>query len=509
MSDYNSKRIAKNTVVLYLRMAVLLVISLYTSRIIFNALGIEDYGVYNLVAGIVVFFSFLNNGLSSATKRYLTAEIGRGKEESETHIFNICVQAHVCIAILVFILAEFVGLWAIECWLNIPDSRLYAANWVYQISILITVLGIIKSPFDTIIIAYERMEIYSYMTIIDVVIKLLIVVLLQVLGGEKLIIYSLLLLGTSIVTFVITYSYCIIKIPSSKIHLVRDRNSLLNVFSFMGWSLLGQIAVVGTNQGVSVLINLYYSVVLNAALGVSNTITNIVSNFVSNFQVAFNPQIIKLYHSHDYKTLATLAIRASKLSSYLIIIFLVPICLEVKELLSFWLGDYPKYSPEFTILTLFAIFVEALSAPLWMTVYSQSNIRKYQIVISSVYSLNFFLGWLVLYLGFMPYIVIAIRICVFTTLIFIRLWFVHSLIKSFPVKIWICDVLLKSSFIIALSFIIVGLIASNLSYSGLLRLIVVTLTSIVTSGTLIIMFGFNKQERTSMLTIVKTRILKK
>lgn len=506
MNDYSSKRIVKNTAILYVRMAILLLISLYTSRVIFNALGVEDYGVYNLVAGIVVFFSFLNNGLSAATKRYITAQVGK-PDESENIIFNICFQAHLIIAAIVFALSEIIGVWAIEYWLNIPKESLYAAKCVYQISIFITVLSIIKSPFDTTIVAHEKMGVYSYMTIIDVVVKLLIVFLLQAIPGIKLIIYSSLLLGTCVITFLITYGYCRMKIPACKLRLVKDSKRLRDVFGFMGWSMLGQIAVVGTNQGVSVLINLFYSVALNAALGISNTITSIVSNFVSNFQMAFNPQIIKLYNNGIDKTLSNLIVRASKISSYLIIIFLIPICLEIKELLHLWLGNYPQYSPEFTILTLFAILIEALSAPLWMVVYSQSYIRNYQIIVSSIYSLNFFLGWVALYLGFLPYVVISIRICVFTILLFIRLCYVRGLVKSFSVKTWIKEVLVKSFIIVLMSFIMVGSIANILDCDGLVRLLAITSISIVITGSFIIYVGFNKSERNSVIAIVKRKLI--
>lgn len=508
MSDYNGKRIMKNTAILYLRMAVLLILSLYTSRIVYNALGEANYGLYNLVGGIVVFFSFLNNGLGTATKRYLTAEVGKNSD-SENHIFNICFQAHLLIALFVFIGAEIIGPFAIEHWLNIPKASLYGAKWVYQVSIIITILGIISSPYGTIIAAYERFGVVAIMSIIDVVVKLLIVYLLQMLQGEKLVIYSNLLLGSCVIANVVTYLYCRLNFHTCRLRIVKDWTSLRKIFNFMGWSILGQIAVVGTNQGVSVLINMFYSVLVNAAMGISNTITSIVSKFVSNFQSAFNPQIIKLYNTGDEATLTRLVVRASKISSYLIIIFLIPICIEIKTLLNLWLGDYPEYSPEFTILTLFAILIEALSAPLWMVVYSQSNIKKYQIYISSVYSMNFFLGWVALYLGFMPYVVITVRIGVFIILMFIRLWFVHIFVESFSIKLWLREVLLKSIIILLTSFLIVGIISKFLMINGFFHLVIVSLISVTITCSLILFGGFDKYERSSLVSIIKKKLLKR
>ncbi|MCF2738813.1 lipopolysaccharide biosynthesis protein, partial [Bacteroides caecigallinarum] len=444
-SKSKNKQILKNTLFMYSRMIVMLIISLFTARIVYNTLGIENYGTYSVVGGIIVFFAFLNNGLSSATKRYVTGEIAIGTEESISHVFNTCIIAHCIVALIVLVLAEVIGVYVVNEVLNIPSYKLYAANYVYQLSVISAVLGIIQSPFGAVILAYEKMNIYAYFTITDVIFKLLVIYLVQTITGDKLIVYALLIFGVSIIDMMMYRIYTFITFPVCRLKKIRiDKPLLKEVFSFTTYSLAGQAAVVGTNQGVSVLVNLYHSVAVNAAMGVSSTITNTVQGFVGNFQAAFNPQIIKSYASKDYAYLETLMVKAAKISSFLIIIFLVPLIFEIGNVLTLWLGDdYPKYTEEFCLLVLFSNYIEALAAPLWMMLYAQSNIKKYQLIVSSIYSLNFFGSWIVLFLGALPYHVITIRIFIFLILLMIRLYYVGVLFQGFHKLQWVKKVVIN------------------------------------------------------------------
>lgn len=495
-SSEKNKIILKNTLFMYGRMLVMLLISLFTARVVFNTLGVNDYGTYNLVAGIIVFFSFLNNGLSAATKRYITAEIAEGDERSISHVFYICILAHFIIALIILVLAETVGLWGVNYILNIPADRMYAANWVYQLSVISAVLGIVQSPFGSVIIAYEKMNIYAYFTIFDAVAKLFIIYMVQTLDGDKLIIYAFLIFGVSIVNMLLYRIYTYKAFPVCRLNERKgDKPLLKEIFSFMSWSIAGQAAVVGTNQGVSVLVNVYYNVAVNAAMGVSNSITNIINGFITNFQVAFNPQIVKSYVSKDYSYLQSLIIRSSKLSSFLVIIFLVPLMFEAGNVLKIWLGDYPEYSVEFCILTLLAIYFEAVSAPLWMTVYAQKDIKSYQIVISTVYSLNFFVGWLILFLGAAPYSVITVRVIVFIALAGIRLYFTKKFFTQFDIKIWIIDVLCKSILIFLISSIVTGGIIYSVKCNDFSHILLTTLISLCVTFPMIYSVGLTKSER--------------
>ena len=389
-----NKRIVKNSLYLYARMFIMLAISLFTARIVFNTLGVDNYGIYNLVGGIIVFFTFLNNGLASATRRFITADIAENNIERGRQTFNVCIQAHIVIAFIILFLAETVGLWIVNYVLNIPKDRMNAANWVYQLSVFSAILGIIQSPFGTVITAYEKMNIYAYFTIFDVLFRLLVIYTVQIINGDKLIIYALLIFGVGIVNMILYRIYTFRTFEVCHLKWVKNISQLKEVFKFMSWSIFGQAAVVGTNQGVSVLINIYHNVAVNAAMGVSSQITSIVNQFVSNFQVAFNPQIIKSYNREDYSFVNSLVIRSSKISSFLLIIFFVPLLFETSNVLQLWLGNYPKYAVEFCILTLCCIYIETICNPLWTVVYAQTNIKKYQINISTIYSLTFLLGGL-------------------------------------------------------------------------------------------------------------------
>lgn len=495
-SSEKNKVIIKNTLYMYGRMLIMLFISLFTARVVFNTLGVNDYGTYNLVAGIIVFFTFLNNGLSAATKRYITAEIAKGDNRSISHVFYICILAHLIIALIILVLAETVGLWGVNNILNIPADRMYAANWVYQLSVVATVLNIVQSPFGSVIVAYEKMNIYAYFTIFDAVAKLFIIYMVQAVDGDKLIIYAFLIFGVSIVNMLLYRIYTYRAFPVCRLNERKgDKPLLKEIFSFMSWSLAGQAAVVGTNQGVSVLVNVYYNVAVNAAMGVSNSITNIINGFITNFQVAFNPQIVKSYVSKDYSYLQSLIIRSSKLSSFLVIIFLVPLFFETGNVLTIWLGNYPLYSVEFCILTLLAIYFEAVSAPLWMTVYAQKNIKAYQIVISLVYSLNFFVGWIVLFLGAAPYSVITVRIFVFIALAGIRLFYTKKYFEQFNIRKWIVDVLLKSLLILFVSSLLTGGVMYFIECHKFIHIVLTTLISLCFTLPMIYFLGLTLNER--------------
>lgn len=481
---------------MYGRMFVLLFISLFTARIVFNTLGVDDYGTYNVVGSIIVFFAFLNNGLNSATTRFIMADIASDNETQGKQTFNVCMQAHLIIAGIVLILAETIGLWLVNSVLNIPPGREFAANVVYQFSIFSSLIGIIQSPFSTAIQAYERMNIYAYFTIFDVIFKLLIIFMVQSIDSDKLILYAFLVFMVGIINALIYASYSLKNFAICKLYWPRNKSLLSSVFSYMSWSILGQAAVVATNQGANTLINVYFNVIANAAMGVSNTITTNINNFVSNFQTAFKPQIVKSYVSQEYEYLKNLMIRTSKASCYLIVLFLIPIYFEIENVLQIWLGDYPQYAPEYCRYTLICLFLEAISAPLWMMIYAQTNIKKYQIVISSVYSLNFFICWIVFALGGIQYSVVVIRAIINVFLLLIRLYFTKVFFTEFPVRRWIIDVVLRAITVILISYSIILYIQQYLNFnSAWTELLSITTLSVFISLLLIAFLGLDTRER--------------
>ncbi len=495
---------------MYGRMLILLLIALFTARVVFNTLGIEDYGTYSVVGSIIVFFSFINRGLNSSTSRYITADIAEGNIEKGRKTFNVCLQAHMLIATIIIILAETVGLWCVNYILKIPEGREVAANIVYQFSVFSAVLAVMQSPYGATITAYERMDIYSYFTIVEVIMKLAVIYLVQALTGDKLIIYGILLFCTGLISISFYRIYAIRTFEICKFKWQKDKALLVDIFKFMTWSTLGQAMVVGTNQGASVLVNVYHSVIANAAMGVSNAITSTVSDFVVNFQTAFRPQITKSYVTKDYDYLQNLMIRASKVSSFLVILFLVPIVFEVENVLTIWLGeDYPSLSPAFCRWTLIGLYFEAISAPLWMIMYAQTNIRNYQLVTSSVYSLNFFVGWLIFWLGAAAYQIIVVRCVVFFALIFVRLYYTKTIFPQFSSQAWLLQVLGGGIIIIFVSGIITG-IASNVIHANIFQHIcIITVISIAISVLLIFYVGLSKSERTMLLQFVSRKMKRK
>lgn len=506
--SYNrTSRIAKNTVYMYGRMIITLAISLYTVRLVFNVLGEDDYGIYNIVGGLVVFFVFLNNGLSTATKRFITADIADNNIEKGRHTFNICLYSHFIVGFIVLLLAETIGSWIVLNLLNIPPERQSAAFVIFQISIISALVSIIQSPYSATIVAYEKMSIYAYLTIFDVASKLFLIYVLQISQGDKLIVYALLMLGSNILCLLINFIYCIKKFSICRFMKCKDLNKLKEVFMFMSWSLLGQAAVVGTNQGVNVLLNIFRGISVNAAMGISNQLTQVVSQFASNFQIAFNPQIIKSYNLRDYDYLNKLVSWSSKISSYLIILIVVPLLFVMDDVLTLWLGDYPEFTKEFCIFTLLCIYLDSISAPLYMVVYSQTNIRKYQLIISSVYSLTFFGGWLVLLMGVLPYMVMVVRLCVFMVLLIIRTIYVKKVFSVFNIKDWYSEIIVKGLFVAVILYLIIWALLSIMTLpSHFLKIIIVFFFSFIFLIPLCFCFGINKNERGMVLQFIKNKI---
>lgn len=502
MTQLDNKRIAKNTLYMYLRMLVTLVVSLFTTRINYRALGIDNFGIYNVVGSVIVFFSFINAGLTTASRRYITAELAQGDDASQRNVFNLALWAHVLISGIILVLAETIGLWAVNHLLNIPEGRMTAANVVYQLSVFSAILNVMQVPFTAAITANERMNIYAYLSILDVVLKLGVAYIVTMAPGDKLIIYAICIFIVGFLNIIFNRWYCYKRFPMCKYKRPHNKALLKEMFSYMGWNLAGQGMVVLTNQGVSILVNMFFSVVANAAMGVSNQITSIVNHFVSNFQVAFHPQITKLYVSKNNNDLTTLANRSSRISSYLVLLFLIPISFQVDNFLELWLGDYPEYAVQFCIFTLLAIYIDSLSAPLWMILSADKDVKKYQIVISSIYAFNFVGAWLVLKLGFRPYSVIVVRVVVYCIAVAARLLLVKERIPLFDIRKWIKEVLLKSLTVAAIpvmSCFVIDLLQIN---SLIMELIVKA--GIVFANTCISIFflGLTSLERKLILNMI-------
>ena len=347
LTESNNKRIAKNTIILYFRMIITMTVSLYTSRIVLKALGVEDYGIYNVVGGVISMFSILSGSLSAAISRFLTFEIGKRNFERVKIIFSTSINIQIILAFLIIILAEIIGVWFLNNKMVIPEGRLVAANWVLQCSIITFAINLISVPYNAIIVAYERMKAFAYVSIIEVILKLLIVYILLISRLDKLILYAILLLCISIIIRFIYGIYCKIHFKESNYSFVFDKELMRSMTGFAGWNFFGAGSHLLMTQGVNMLMNVFFGVAVNAARGIAVQVDGSVMSFVSNFTTALNPQITKSYASEEKGYMFSLMCAGAKYSFFLLLILSLPILFQTETILYIWLGQVPEYACNF------------------------------------------------------------------------------------------------------------------------------------------------------------------
>ena len=422
----NNSRVAKNTMFLYIRMGISMLVGLYTSRIVLEALGVDNYGIYNVVGSFIVAFTFISGPLGTATQRFLNFELGKGSDGRLNKVFNLSFFTYIVLAAVLVCAIEVVGYWFLTYKMQMPPERSSAAYFAFHMSVLALVVNLIRTPFEALIIAYERMSFYAYISIADVLLKLLNAFLLLYVSFDKLKIYSLNMLVISMIVLVVTFIYIKKNFKSVKIQQPRytwDKSLFKEMMGFSGWSLFGSVASMTANQGLNILLNLFFGVVVNAAMGIANQVNSAVVQFVSNFQVAFRPQIVKYYAQNNLNELRKLILNTSKYSYLLLFAIACPVCFNMDFLLRVWLKNPPEYASEFAIMMLFYALLETLSAPMWMTVQATGKIKKYQLAISSVMSLNIVLSYIFLKMGFGPITVLAIKCCLDIVYLIVRLFF--------------------------------------------------------------------------------------
>lgn len=422
----NNKRIAINTLLLYARMLLILVISLYTSRVVLATLGVEDYGIYNVVGGVVTMFTFLNYAMSNSSHRYITYALGKGNKHELYAVVSVTCMIHLAIAIIILLLAETVGLWFLHNKMVIPEDRMAAACWVYQFSIVSCITSIICVPFNAIIIAHEKMEAYAFISILDAFLKLVIVFLIQAFVGDKLIYYAALVLLVSLLDVTFYILYCRAHFDEAR-HVHFKRYKQINeMTSFAGWSLIGNLAYIGYTQGLNLLLNLFFGPIVNAARGVAVQVEGAIKGFVANFQTAVNPQIVKSYAQEDFSRLHRLIYSSSKLGFYLLLCLVLPVCVESKMILSLWLKEVPDYAVLFTVLVLLVSLQEPLRNPIDRANQATGNIKKYQIFEGGSLLLILPFAYLALKLGGQPYWVFLVQLIIMYLVQILRLFLVCS-----------------------------------------------------------------------------------
>lgn len=502
----NNKRIAKNTLFLYFRMMFIILVSLYTSRVILKTLGVEDYGIYNVVGGFVSMFGFLNTAMSATTQRYITYSLGTENTAQLNKVFSNCVMTHILIALIVLLFAESVGLWFLFNKMIIPESRMTAAFVVFQCSVVSTVVLILSVPYNADIIAHEKMSAFAYISIVEVTLKLLVVCLLKFGGIDKLIFYGILLLIVQCSIRLIYGSYCKRHFEETKFRIIWDFSLFKEMLSFAGWNLWGGVSNIMYTHGVNLLLNLFFGPAVNAARGIAIQVQNAISQFANSFQMAINPQITKSYAQGDNAYMHKLVFRSSKFTFILLFILSLPIFTETDYILRLWLGTVPNWTVVFLRLMLCIVIVDSVANPFMVSVAATGNVKLYQAVIGGTMLLIVPTSYIFLKLGGVPSVVFVTHL-VFVVFTFILRLFIVKRMIHFSIKEYCIVCVLKIIAIIVPSFFSVWILKRYLNeYFGSQILIIVS--SAVIGVIFSLICGLTKSERQIILQKVCLKIKK-
>ncbi len=504
----NSKRIAKNTIMLYIRMLLMMAVTLYTSRVILQVLGVDDYGIYTLVGGFVMLFSFISQALTSAIQRYLNVALGKGDVVYYTNIFSTSINIFLIFSILVVIVGEALGPWFVETQLNIPDGRMGAAKWVFHLSLLVFIAGILRTPFNASIIAHEKMNFYAYISIFEAALKLGVVFLLQLFDFDKLVLYSILFLSSIVLVNCIYMVYCHRQFPECRYIWNWDKALFGKILSMSGWSLFGQMAAVGRTQGENFVINRYHSVSANAAKGVSSQLNGALHQFVTNFQTAFKPQLIQTYAAGEMQDHVKLLFRACKFSFYLMLLIAIPASFNMEFILTTWLTEIPRYSLEFCIWGLVTYLISAISSPLTTTIYAHGKIRNYQLAIATIHLLVLITSFIVLRKGFAPYSIVIVGACYQVIILLVCMY--HNFRLS-GIGVWeftrtvIIPAIFTTLLSVSLPLIIMWM---NFDTNFWLSLLLCCIEAVWTAG-MVFLVGLDKGERLFLKSVINKKMPKK
>ena len=500
----NNKRIAKNTLLLYFRMLFLMVISLFTSRITLQTLGVDNFGIYNVVGGIVAMFSIMSGSLSNAISRYITFELGKGDKKILKKVFSTAINVQIIMAVIIAVLIEIGGVWFLNYKMNIPDGRMVAANWVLQISIISFVVNLISIPYNAAIIAHEKMSAFAYISIYEAVMKLVVVYLIVISPFDKLIVYSFLILLISLSLRLIYGVYCKRKFEECSYMFILDKPLLKKMTGFAGWNFFGAGSFLLMTQGVNMLLNMFFGVALNAARGIATQVENVVNQFTTNFGTAINPQITKSYAKGDYAYMHKLVFAGSKYSFFLVVVLCVPIILEANQILHLWLGLIPEYAVVFLRLTLMISMLSVVSNTLVTSMMATGDIKKYQIIVGGLGMIIFPVVYILYKLGLSPQWSYYIQFVIFVFQLICRLYLLKDMIKL-PVLLFVKEVLFKDIVVLCLTMILPLLLIWNMEET-LVRFISVCVACELSAFISIYFGGLNHSERAKVIDYLSKKL---
>lgn len=499
----NSKRIARNTLFLYMRMFFTMVIALYTSRVILDVLGVEDYGIYNVVGSLASSFIFLSSTLSNATQRYLNYEIGSRNNTRLCLVFNMSILIYLVFALVSLLIIEIGGHWMIYNKLSIPESRVNAALWVLHSTSITLFITLISTVYESVLIARENMKVYAYIGIYDALMKLVIVFLISTLSYDRLKLYAVFITLVVVTERLIPVCFTIRKYDETKLKCVWNKKTFTEMFRFIGWDFLGTSVFILNDQGINILLNMFFGPVVNAARALSVNVKQAVANFSSGFFTAVRPQIVKSYASGDINYFTTLLYNSSKYSFYLLWMICLPVMIRIDSLLSLWLKEVPSQTGSFVIWILIFNLINSLCDPFWQGMQAVGKLKKYIIIGSSVYLLAFPLSWIAFKIGYDA--IITFKILVFVRLFY--LWITIVIFKQYVTLnlVTYCKEVIAPIIVVVIISSIITIYIDSLFFDTLISTVISCGIAFTSAILCIVVFGVNKKERTHMFNVIKKK----
>lgn len=497
-STINNKRIAKNTIFLFFRMFLLMGIGLYTSRIVLKVLGVSDYGIFNVMGGIIGMLAYANTLLAGGISRFLTIGLGEGDELNLKKLFGTSLAITMISALVVFILGETIGLWFVNAKLNIDSTRMVAANWVYQCALVSSCLTIVQSPFTASVISHERMNIYAYMSLLDAALKLGIVYILIIGEFDKLILYSVLLFCTNLIDIIIYRYYCLRSFNECHSKPVMDIGVFKNMLSYNSWNMVGGLAGTLANHGVNIIINIFFGTAVNAARGVATQVSSIVTQFYSNFQTAATPQIMKYYSKNNMEELYKLAINTSKYCAYLLMCVIIPILYNIEGLLRIWLVEVPEYASYFAQCAMIYTLICAINAPNGQIIHAVGKMKLPNLSTAMINMCVFPITYLIFYFGGNPIWgsitqIISVGLCMCVDLLMVR-YFV-----AFPVKKFVVNSIIPVLEIFVLCSVVAFFMCRYIGNNSTVETLISSSVSTLSTMFFVIALGLPKAKRETLL----------
>lgn len=508
MASNKNKTIAKNALFLYVRMGIVMLITLFTTRVVLEKLGIEDYGIYNVIFGFVSMFSVLNTTLTAGINRFYNIAIGANDAQGEINVFNVAIRIQTLVSIIVFVIVEVIGAWYVNNIMVLPVQRLPIANYLFQFSVINLMVLILQTPFSALILARERMNFYAFVSVFDAILKLVVVYMLSISSIDSLLLYGLLMLVISLINIILYVSYCRLSFTSVKLSRAFDKPLFKSLMSFSLWSFLDPIAYTIRGQGCNMVLNSFFGPIVNAAYAISNQVASVLDQFAGNFSVAFRPQIIQSYSCGDHERTNRLMTSMSKTNFMLLLMISLPLGLESGYILHLWLGsNVPMYATSFTAFILLVKTINALNAPITTVVQATGDIKRYMLCSSIIVASILPFTWLCLIIGFSPIsmYVIMLGLTVVNQIVCIKL--LARVFNKFNLMTYLKTVVIPCvslTFCVSVPLIFVHIFISE----SFVKLLIMCLCSLIFTAAFALLYYLDTAEKRIALSFINHFISK-